>query len=70
MQTIIEPAEGRLGILMPGLGAVATTFIAGMEAVRKGLAEPIGSLTQRGNIRLGKRPENRHPRIKGFRAAR
>ena len=66
MQTTIEPAEGRLGILMPGLGAVATTFIAGVEAIRKNLAEPIGSLTQMGNIRLGKRTENRVPRIKDF----
>ena len=66
MQPIIEPATGKLGILMPGLGAVATTFIAGVEAIRKGLAEPIGSLTQMGNIRLGKRTENRYPRIRDF----
>ncbi|MEG3192856.1 inositol-3-phosphate synthase [Lysobacter sp. D1-1-M9] len=70
MQTIIEPAEGKLGILMPGLGAVATTFIAGVEAVRKHLAEPIGSLTQMGNIPVeqssGPATGQRHPRIKDF----
>lgn len=60
------PAEGRLGILIPGLGAVATTFIAGVEAVKKGIAKPIGSLTQMGNIRLGKRTENRFPRLNEF----
>ena len=58
--------KGKLGILMPGLGAVATTFITGVEAVRKGMAEPIGSLTQMGTIRLGKRTENRVPAIKDF----
>ena len=58
--------KGRLGILMPGLGAVATTFITGVEAIRKGMAEPIGSLTQMGTIRLGKRTENRVPEIKDF----
>jgi myo-inositol-1-phosphate synthase len=62
----IKPATGKLGILTPGLGAVATTFIAGVIASRKGLAEPIGSLTQMGNIRLGKRTENRNPKIKDF----
>ena len=62
----IQSAEGRLGVLIPGLGAVATTFIAGVEAVRKGLAQPVGSLTQMGNIRLGKRTENRNPKIKDF----
>ncbi|MBC7889352.1 MAG: inositol-3-phosphate synthase [Ferruginibacter sp.] len=63
MKQQITPADGRLGILIPGLGAVATTFIAGVEAVKKGIAKPIGSLTQMGNIRLGKRTENRFPRI-------
>ncbi len=58
--------NGKLGILIPGLGAVATTFIAGVEAVKKGLAEPIGSLTQMSSIRLGKRTENRNPKIKDF----
>ncbi|WP_205499669.1 inositol-3-phosphate synthase [Rufibacter psychrotolerans] len=62
----VKEAKGRLGILIPGLGAVATTFIAGVEAVKKGLAQPIGSLTQMGNIRLGKRTENRYPLIKDF----
>jgi myo-inositol-1-phosphate synthase len=66
METPIEQAEGKLGILMPGLGAVATTLIAGVEAVKKNLASPIGSLTQMGSIRLGKRTENRYPRIKDF----
>src|SRR5271170_3898578 len=62
----LKEAEGRLGILIPGLGAVATTMIAGVEAVKKGIAQPIGSLTQMGNIRLGKRTENRNPKIKEF----
>src|SRR5215213_4008495 len=66
MKEKISPAEGKLGILMPGLGAVATTFIAGVEAVKKELAQPIGSLTQMGSIRLGKRTENRYPKIKDF----
>src|SRR5881396_1056683 len=62
----IEPAAGKLGILLPGIGAVSTTFIAGVEAVKKRLAKPIGSLTQMGTIRLGKRTERRVPAIKGF----
>lgn len=62
----IKPSEGKLGILIPGLGAVATTFIAGVAAINKGLAKPVGSLTQMGNIRLGKRTENRYPLIKDF----
>lgn len=66
MKEHVEPAEGKLGILIPGLGAVATTLIAGVYAVRKGLAKPIGSLTQMGSIRLGKRTENRVPKIKDF----
>ncbi|MBN1886114.1 MAG: inositol-3-phosphate synthase [Candidatus Krumholzibacteriota bacterium] len=63
-----EPRKpsGKLGILTPGLGAVATTFIAGVEAVRRGIAKPIGSLTQMGTIRLGKRTENRVPAIRDF----
>src|SRR5512146_2605332 len=60
----IRPASGKLGILTPGLGAVATTFIAGVESVRRGLSQPIGSLTQMATIRLGKRTENRSPLIK------
>jgi myo-inositol-1-phosphate synthase len=62
----IKPATGRLGILTPGMGAVATTFMAGVDAIRRGLAKPIGSLTQMGTIRLGKRTENRSPLIKDF----
>ncbi|HEY8561155.1 MAG TPA: inositol-3-phosphate synthase [Pyrinomonadaceae bacterium] len=62
----IAPANGKLGILLVGLGAVSTTFVAGVEAVRKGTSKPIGSLTQMGTIRLGKRTENRSPLIKDF----
>jgi myo-inositol-1-phosphate synthase len=62
----IEPAAGRLGVLTVGLGAVASTFIAGVELIRHGLAEPIGSLTQMGTIRLGKRTEHRVPLIRDF----
>ncbi|HEY2551672.1 MAG TPA: inositol-3-phosphate synthase [Streptosporangiaceae bacterium] len=62
----IEPAAGRLGVLMVGLGAVASTVIAGAELVRRGLAEPVGSLTQMGTIRLGKRTEGRAPLIRDF----
>lgn len=62
----IAPADGRLGVLIPGMGAVTSTFIAGVEAVKKGLGLPIGSLTQMGTIRLGKRTEGRTPRIKDF----
>ena len=58
--------KGRLAILTPGIGAVATTFFAGLEAVRHGQGEPIGSLTQLGTIRLGKRTDNREPRLKDF----
>jgi myo-inositol-1-phosphate synthase len=64
--TSIPPAEGRLGVLLPGLGAVATTFIAGVMLARRGLAEPIGSLTQMGTIRLGKRTDAQSPRINDF----
>jgi myo-inositol-1-phosphate synthase len=60
----IAPAKGRLGILLVGLGAVSTTTIAGVLAIRKGLANPISSLTQMGTIRLGKRTEGRSPKIK------
>ncbi len=62
----IAPAKGKLGILTPGLGAVATTFMAGVESIRKGHTSPIGSLTQMATIRLGKRTENRAPLIKDF----
>jgi len=62
----IEPPRGKLGVLLPGLGAVATTFIAGVYAIRRGISKPIGSLTQMGTIRLGKRTEKRVPMIKDF----
>jgi len=62
----IPPAEGKLGVLLPGMGAVATTFIAGVEAIRQGLSRPIGSLSQMGTVRLGKRTDNRSPRIGEF----
>lgn len=62
----IKAPKGKLGILTPGMGAVTTTFIAGVEAARRGLAQPIGSLTQMGAIRLGKRTEKRNPLIKDF----
>ena len=62
----IAPAKGRLGILTPGLGAVATTFMAGVESIRRGHSKPIGSLTQMATIRLGKRTENRSPLIRDF----
>ena len=60
----IAPADGRLGILLVGLGAVSTTTIAGVESIRRGLAKPIGSLTQMATVRLGKRTEHRAPLIK------
>ena len=62
----IQPAKGKLGIMMVGMGAVCTTLIAGVEAVRKGLAKPIGSLTQMGTIRLGKRTDANSPLIRDF----
>jgi myo-inositol-1-phosphate synthase len=62
---IAEP-KGKLGVLLVGLGAVSTTFVAGVEAVRRGIAKPIGSLTQMGTIRLGKRTDKRAPMIKDF----
>jgi len=63
---LIDEPKGKLGVLLVGLGAVSTTFIAGVEAIKRLLAEPIGSLTQMGTIRLGKRTENRVPLIKDF----
>ncbi len=62
----ISAPDGKLAVLLPGLGAVSTTFIAGVLAVQKGLGKPIGSLTQMGRIRLGKRTEKRAPMIKDF----
>jgi myo-inositol-1-phosphate synthase len=65
-QCRIAPAAGKLGVLIPGIGAVTTTFIAGVEAIKRGKALPIGSLTQMATIRLGKRTDNRTPMIKDF----
>jgi myo-inositol-1-phosphate synthase len=62
----IAPADGKLGVLLPGIGAVSTTFMAGVEAVKRGLGVPIGSLTQLATVRLGKRTEGRAPLIKDF----
>src|SRR5438445_602865 len=62
----IAPAKGKLGILLPGMGAVSTTFMAGVELIRRNKACPVGSLTQMGTIRLGKRTEGRSPLIKKF----
>src|SRR5947209_16304003 len=62
----IEGPSGKLGVLIPGLGAVSTTFIAGVEAIKKKIAQPVGSLTQLGTIRLGKRTERRVPKIHDF----
>jgi len=62
----IKPPTGKLGVLTPGMGAVSTTFMAGVEALRRGLAKPIGSLTQTGTVRLGKRTDNRSPLIQEF----
>jgi len=62
----IAPAEGKLGVLLVGLGAVSTTFVAGVEAIKRGLALPVGSITQMGTIRLGKRTDENVPRIKDF----
>ncbi len=66
MAKTIQPASGKLGVLLPGMGAVATTFLTGVEAIRKSGAAPVGSLTQMGTIRLGKRTDNRSPMIKDF----
>ena len=63
---MVKQTNGKLGVLLPGMGAVATTFMAGVFAIRKGLSLPIGSFTQMGTIRLGKRTEHRNPRIKDF----
>lgn len=62
----IAPAEGKLGVLLVGLGAVSTTLVAGVEAIKRGISEPVGSLTQMGTIRLGKRTDDRVPKIKDF----
>ena len=65
-QVTIAPAQGKLGVLLPGMGAVSTTLIAGVELIKKGLGRPVGSLTQYGTIRLGKRTDNNTPHIKDF----
>ncbi|RKZ15209.1 inositol-3-phosphate synthase, partial [bacterium] len=62
----IQPTKGKLGILTPGMGAVSTTFIAGVIAIRRGLRLPIGSFTQMGHIRLGKRTDERQPLVRNF----
>src|SRR6185503_14237869 len=62
----VKPASGKLGILLPGMGAVATTFIAGVQAIRKGIGKPIGSLTQLGHIRIGKRTDNVNHKINEY----
>lgn len=63
---MIAPVEGKLGVLLPGMGAVGTTFIAGCLLARKGLGKPFGALTQMGTIRLGQREDGRSPKIKDF----
>ncbi len=62
----VEPADGKLGVLLVGLGAVATTYVAGVENVRRGQATPVGSLAELSTIRLVKRTEQRSPRIREF----
>ena len=62
----MRPAEGRLGVLTVGLGAVASTLIAGVELVKRGMADPVGSLALMGTVRLGKRTDGRSPLIKDF----
>ncbi|MCY4280839.1 MAG: inositol-3-phosphate synthase, partial [Acidimicrobiaceae bacterium] len=62
----IAPAAGKLGVLTPGMGAVASTFIAGVIAARRGLSPPIGSISQMAHIRLGTKTENRNPAIREF----
>src|SRR5215475_15683167 len=65
-ENTIQPAKGKLGVMIPGMGAVSTTFVAGVEAIRRGLAAPIGSMMQMGTIRLGKRTDGRSPKVKEF----
>src|SRR5260370_40769734 len=62
----IKPVKGKLGVLLPGMGAVATTFVAGVEAIRRGHAKPIGSMAQMGTIPLGQRTHNKSPKISDF----
>jgi myo-inositol-1-phosphate synthase len=63
-QVTMTPAKGKLGVLLPGMGAVSTTLIAGVELIKKGLGRPVGSVTQYGTIRLGKRTDNNTPLIR------
>ena len=63
---VVKPVDGRLGVLTVGMGAVASTLVAGVELAKRGMGEPIGSLTQMGTIRLGKRTEHNVPLIKDF----
>ena len=65
-QVTVLPATGKLGVLLVGIGAVSTTLVAGVELVRKGLGRPIGSITQMGTIRIGKRTDKNSPMIKDF----
>ncbi|MGZ3698051.1 MAG: inositol-3-phosphate synthase, partial [Bdellovibrionota bacterium] len=60
---MIQKPQGKLAVLTPGMGAVATTFFAGVEAIKRGIAKPIGSYTQMGSLRLGKRTENRFEQV-------
>src|SRR5262249_61673670 len=64
--TDIRPATGKLGILCPGMGAVATTFMAGVGAIREGRSKPLGSLTPMGTLRLGERTGGKSPLLHGF----
>ena len=64
--SVLRPPKEKLGVLIPGIGAVSTTFIAGVEAIKRGLAQPVGSLTQLATVRLGKRTESRTPYIRDF----
>jgi myo-inositol-1-phosphate synthase len=66
MKRSIKPAEGKLMVFIPGMGAITSTVLAGIFNIRKGLSKPIGSVTQMGRIRLGKRTDNRSPLIKDF----
>jgi len=66
MKREIKPAEGKLMVFIPGMGAITTTVLAGIFNIKKGLSEPIGSLTQMGHIRLGKRTDDNQPKIKDF----
>ena len=66
MKREIKPADGKLMVFVPGMGAITTTVLAGIFNIKKGLSEPVGSLTQMGHIRLGKRTDDNQPMIKDF----